>query len=964
MSQVYCLICNDNIHKTISCNECFYISCINCIKKINELKCCNCNKIYDDITIKPFIKYPNIFKIYKKTFIENIIKDYTNFIIRKCILAKENRNLLRFGYQKIESDFEYIFKCNYRDCTGMVNLNHYCNECKNLYCTECEEIIIDNHVCDENILKSINNLKQNCKKCINCYTYLEKIEGCNDMRCLNCGVYFNWRNLKIDYKGNTNPTTDRDIINISENNLNNLNIFNNTHLRYVKNSAYKLYQEICKSYIKLTKVSEIIVGEYFIAKNKNEITEKNIEKLYLLYKKDQYYNLIINYYIKLLENVTSDVYILVSIDDVANLLNKLENDYIFPNEILYTFNNNDFIKKTHINGFKTVNDKLQHLLNEVNKCPIEDKELSIPIDIKRDNKILKKLLTFRIFIKFTTDYKIKIYEFLYIIKTLNIEDVILIVPNNNVEKYWKLHLNKYNLHNKIKIIYITNKNMCNAYDQETLMKKIINYVQDKQYLLLIDELHLYQHECYRVFSKIIFMTIENRFDTNRYLLAFSSILPIESMFYNVILFEETKKLQKFKINNIILEMVQYLNKSEIINLTKKVYYGKKYKNIRMLPDPYLTNDLIFNKDDNYTPGLYNQNNWSQVDIFNYIKPKYVNNKVKVEKFSHRLCRKEKISCKFCNICNPEYINKDLNSCCYIHIKPNNTLKTSHNLCFDERVPITENVSLLINKIVQKNMCVSNLTKILLNYGFSIYEINLLLYTTEMKPKDFIKEYNSYILNKTLCDSESNKTIEIFTKKYALSDNEIACLSSAFTRFDYINNTVMNHCDVVATKGYMQIETIYINYIYKDITEIYNKYKNVKIIVGLYFNSSMSDLERLLNKENYNYLILNNKVSNKNKVIERFNNGNYILISSVKSFNNITEPIDDRTGNETRYILLPFIYDIINTCLFLKKTYTESSETYPVIHVIQNYENKHLYNLEKYNFNLTEWINDNLWNSFV
>lgn len=963
MSNLYCSICcNDNINKTLNCINCNYITCISCIKKTKIFICYNCNTIYNDKLIKPFIKDQRLFKIYMKCYVENKINNYSKITIRKCILSTENKNLIRFGFQKVESDFEYIFKCNNKDCKGMVNLNYYCNDCKHIYCKECEEIMNESHICDENVLKNINNLKKNCKKCINCYTYFEKGEGCNDMRCLNCGVYFNWRNLKIDYRGNSNKTEDSEIINKEHQyNYLNLNVFNSIR-RNIRSPDGILYQEVLKKYIKLIKVLELVEGEYFIAKNKNELNEKNIEKLYFLYKKQLYYQLILNFY---LENSFIDDnkrYVSLTIEEIISFLNNIHENYILPGKFLYMFSYNKFITNNENSSSKEVNSKIYNILNEEYKNVIK-RDIVLPPGIKNDNTILKKLLTYRMHVKICLDYKNKIYDSLYIIKNLNIENVVLIIANNNIEKFWKLHFQKFNLNNKVKIIYITNKNMFTGKDKETFIKMTLDYIRDKAYLLIIDELHLYKNNTYNIFSRIICMTIENRFDTNRYLLSFSSLHPKNSMFYNLILEKENNYLKKLKTFNILFEMLSYLTKSEILELTKKIYYGKKYHKNCIFP--YLTKDMVFKKtEDDQVLCLYNNNNWSQINIFNYTRPKIVNRRIKFENFTHNLCKKEKTVCKFCSICTPDYVNNDLMTCCYIHIKPNLNLKLSHEICYDESLPITGNLSVLTHKTMDKNKYIDNMSKILLNYGFSLYEINFLFNTILIKNLEFINEYNSFIIHKIFSTEDNNIPLQIFTKKYLLSNTEIECMNSSFTNFDYINKTQITSCDVVVTKGYMQMETMYINHIFKDITEICNKYYNVKIIVCLYFNSSISDLQKLLEEKKYNYLILNNSTSNKDLIIKKFKTSNYILLLNIKSFNTITEDIDDRKGNEPRYILLPFIYDIINTSIFLKKTYTEYSESYPVVHVLNNFMNKNLDKIKKYNFNFIEWKSNDLWNCFI
>ena len=76
-------------------------------------------------------------------------------------------------------------------------------------CPKCLVIIGPNknveHVCNEDMVKSAELIKQETKPCPSCGTRISKISGCNQMWCTNCHVAFSWNTGTIDNGPVHNP---------------------------------------------------------------------------------------------------------------------------------------------------------------------------------------------------------------------------------------------------------------------------------------------------------------------------------------------------------------------------------------------------------------------------------------------------------------------------------------------------------------------------------------------------------------------------------------------------------------------------------------------------------------------------------------------------------------------------------------------------------------------------------------
>ena len=92
----------------------------------------------------------------------------------------------------------FIQGCPNGDCKGLVSAGDYkCKVCSTEICRKCHVILLDTHVCRPEDVETVKSLADaNTKNCPNCQAKVFKIDGCDQMWCVNCHTAFDWRTEK------------------------------------------------------------------------------------------------------------------------------------------------------------------------------------------------------------------------------------------------------------------------------------------------------------------------------------------------------------------------------------------------------------------------------------------------------------------------------------------------------------------------------------------------------------------------------------------------------------------------------------------------------------------------------------------------------------------------------------------------------------------------------------------------
>jgi hypothetical protein len=239
-----CDICTDpaSASAIITCQICSCTNCKQCIIKWGKPECLQCSNRIDRYTLVNLMGIMCYTNSFGKWIMDNlrvreekmlpVAQKYIEWIAYQNEKKKYKRYLTQLeargfvikpefevGFDQISSEtFSQggYYKCSEPFCAGLVILG-VCGMCQCRYCVHCEQKINihrdHNHKCNDDILTSVKELRENTKKCPSCYTPIIKSEGCNAMRCTNCGTRFDWITLSIQIT-NSNHYKNTDILHL------------------------------------------------------------------------------------------------------------------------------------------------------------------------------------------------------------------------------------------------------------------------------------------------------------------------------------------------------------------------------------------------------------------------------------------------------------------------------------------------------------------------------------------------------------------------------------------------------------------------------------------------------------------------------------------------------------------------------------------------------------------------------
>lgn len=106
---------------------------------------------------------------------------------------------------KPEPKQKFIMPCQNADCNGMLNKNYCCELCDKKTCSKCLEVESEDHKCNPDSVESAKLLRNSTKPCPKCGTRISKIDGCDQMWCVECKTAFSWNKGTIETNHIHNP---------------------------------------------------------------------------------------------------------------------------------------------------------------------------------------------------------------------------------------------------------------------------------------------------------------------------------------------------------------------------------------------------------------------------------------------------------------------------------------------------------------------------------------------------------------------------------------------------------------------------------------------------------------------------------------------------------------------------------------------------------------------------------------
>jgi hypothetical protein len=121
------------------------------------------------------------------------------------MLINENNQRIRKIRNKLREDLgqavaekkEFIMQCQVENCKGFLSTGYKCELCDAKTCPKCIEVIEDEHECKPDSIASAEMIKKDTKPCPKCSIRVYKIDGCNQMWCVQCNTPWDWVSGKI-----------------------------------------------------------------------------------------------------------------------------------------------------------------------------------------------------------------------------------------------------------------------------------------------------------------------------------------------------------------------------------------------------------------------------------------------------------------------------------------------------------------------------------------------------------------------------------------------------------------------------------------------------------------------------------------------------------------------------------------------------------------------------------------------
>jgi hypothetical protein len=119
-------------------------------------------------------------------------------ISKNNIQIRQIRNKMRDDLGQVSAEKkEFIMQCQVDGCKGFLSTGYKCELCDAKTCSKCLEVVGEEHECKPDSIASAEMIKKDTKPCPKCSIRVYKIDGCNQMWCVQCNTPWDWISGKI-----------------------------------------------------------------------------------------------------------------------------------------------------------------------------------------------------------------------------------------------------------------------------------------------------------------------------------------------------------------------------------------------------------------------------------------------------------------------------------------------------------------------------------------------------------------------------------------------------------------------------------------------------------------------------------------------------------------------------------------------------------------------------------------------
>lgn len=236
-----CPCCVSNYNKgtkaEIKCyfDDCNFSSCKECIRTyltgtVNEPHCMHCRKKWNPEFTKASLNASFMQKEYrdhrKNILVDRTISQIQEYYPGAIVISQRRKDNVEIG--KIQSEIDllhqqinekhnqisgirhktnaaadasagerrkFVMPCQTGGCRGMLSTAYKCELCEKFTCAKCLESIDgdkDAHECVPANVETAEEIRKNTRPCPNCGCRISKIDGCDQMWCIECKTAFSW----------------------------------------------------------------------------------------------------------------------------------------------------------------------------------------------------------------------------------------------------------------------------------------------------------------------------------------------------------------------------------------------------------------------------------------------------------------------------------------------------------------------------------------------------------------------------------------------------------------------------------------------------------------------------------------------------------------------------------------------------------------------------------------------------
>lgn len=163
-----------------------------------------CKVIFDECEIDFGELEKNVYEKFDDRFRDFMLKQWNFLIGEKIGELQKTVNKIK---QSIGSSWGKNVKSTgtCEKCLGIMK-KYKCEKCDYEVCRYCEKELNGDHECNDDDVKTVKVLRKSVKNCPKCRVPIYRLEGCKNMFCVRCKVFFDWETGRICLKsGIENP---------------------------------------------------------------------------------------------------------------------------------------------------------------------------------------------------------------------------------------------------------------------------------------------------------------------------------------------------------------------------------------------------------------------------------------------------------------------------------------------------------------------------------------------------------------------------------------------------------------------------------------------------------------------------------------------------------------------------------------------------------------------------------------